>query len=108
MTIKDLYKQNVDEMLKSLKNYEDIDNNETINDLYQSVIIDLKLSNEYQKLMKEYNNLFNSIEDKELKKKFSKLNELNNSMYAEYDKTLFKLGFSTGIKIIIEALNFRK
>ena len=85
----------------------EFDNEDLLEQLYNSEIIaNLETSKEYQKLIKKYNNLYSTIEDAELKKKIKKLNELINEMSAENGKTLFKIGFSKGVKMIIEALKF--
>jgi uncharacterized membrane protein (DUF106 family) len=77
-----------------------------IDELYcNSVIPNVTESKEYQKMLSEYNRLFDTIEDKELKNKLEKLKELSNDMIADGDKTTFKIGFSMGVKMVIEALN---
>ena len=95
-------KKSLDNLNKKNKNYNGID---LIEELYNSEIIsDMETSEEYKKLIRQYNNLYDSIEETDLKEKFSKLEEIKNNMYAENDKVIFKLGFSTAIKIILEAL----
>lgn len=51
--------------------------------------------------------MFYSIKDEELREKIASLNELKNNIYAEYDEMLFKIGFSTGVKTVIEALSLK-
>ena len=41
----------------------------------------------------------------ELKQKLIRLKELINLMVSDSDKTTFKVGFSLGVKMVIEALN---
>lgn len=76
-----------------------------IAEMYTSDIIsNIETSDKYKKLLKEYNRLFETIEDDNLKTKFANLEELKNKMYAEHDKQIFKIGFSIATKMIIEAL----
>lgn len=84
------------------KNYNDID---LIGELYSNEIVsDMEASEEYKDLMKQYNNLYDSIEETELKDKFMKLEEIKNNIYSENDKMIFRAGFSTATKMILEAL----
>lgn len=77
-----------------------------IEDLYSSgIFAEVETSPEYKKLIREYNELYETIEDTELKAKFTKLEELKNKMNGETDKTIFKLGFSLATKMIIEAMS---
>ena len=76
-----------------------------IAEMYTSDIIsNIETSDKYKKLLREYNRLFETIEDDNLKTKFANLEELKNIMYAEHDKQIFKIGFSIATKMIIEAL----
>lgn len=76
-----------------------------IAEMYTSDIIsNIETSDKYNKLLREYNRLFETIEDDNLKTKFANLEELKNIMYAEHDKQIFKIGFSIATKMIIEAL----
>ena len=55
---------------------------EIIEKLYSSSFVsDIETTLEYKKLLKEYNTLFDSIEDEELKKKLAKLEEIKNQLY---------------------------
>lgn len=72
-----------------------------------SFVTDIETTPEYKKLLKEYNTLFDSIEDEELKKKLSKLEEIKNKLYSENDRQIFKTGFSIAVKMIIEALTLK-
>lgn len=77
-----------------------------IAEMYTSNIISsIETSKKYKKLLKEYNRLFETIEDDSLKTKFANLEELKNQMYAEHDKQIFKIGFSIATKMIIQALS---
>lgn len=77
-----------------------------IEDLYSSgIFAEIEANPEYKKLIREYNELYETIEDTELKAKFTKLEELKNKMNGETDKTIFKLGFSLATKMIIEAMS---
>lgn len=77
-----------------------------IDELYNNVVVDnITESEEYQENLKEYNKILENIENEELKKKLIKLKELINSMVSDSDKTTFKIGFSLGVKMVIEALN---
>ena len=81
---------------------------EIIEKLYSSSFVsDIETTLEYKKLLKEYNTLFDSIEDEELKKKLAKLEEIKNQLYGENDRQIFKTGFSIATKMIIEALTLK-
>lgn len=81
---------------------------EIIEKLYSSSFVtDIETTPEYKKLLKEYNALFDSIEDEELKKKLAKLEEIKNKLYSENDRQIFKTGFSIATKMIIEALTLK-
>lgn len=74
--------------------------------LYSSgIFANIETSPEYQKIISEYNKLFESIEDTELKEKLIKLEELKNKINGETDKQTFKIGFSIAAKLIIEAMS---
>lgn len=78
-----------------------------IAEMYTSDIISsIETSEKYKKLLKEYNRLFETIEDDNLKTKFANLEELKNQMYAEHDKQIFKIGFSIATKMIMEAMAY--
>lgn len=66
-----------------------------------------EIGTKYKELQHTYNELFDSIENEELKEKFEKLETLKNEMYSENNKDIFKLGVSIGVKFIIEALNYK-
>ncbi len=84
----------------------DLFRDSVIEELYSNIAIsNMEQSEKYQKMLNEYNKLFESIEDKELKTKLEHLKELNNAMVSDSDKTTFKTGFSMGVKMLIEALN---
>lgn len=80
-------------------------NEHIIEEIYSSdIVTDIESSAEYKQILGEYNDLFDTIEDKELQEKLAKLEEMKNKLYSETDKQIFKLGFSIATKIIIEAL----
>lgn len=77
-----------------------------IDELYNNVVIDNIIeSEEYQENLKQYNKILENIENEELKQKLIKLKELINSMVSDSDRTTFKIGFSLGVKMVMEALN---
>ena len=79
--------------------------NHIIEELYSSgLVTDVSTSQEYKNLIGEYNDLFDTIEDKELKNKLETLEEMKNKLYSETDKDIFKLGFSMATKMLMEAL----
>lgn len=78
-------------------------NEHIIDSIYNTGLIgDIGASEEYNKLRKQYSKLYDSIPDEELKNKFSKLEEIKTDMYSQYDKDLFRIGFSMAIKLVIE------
>ncbi len=80
--------------------------NHIIEELYSSgVVTNIATSQEYKTLIGEYNDLFDTIEDNELKDKLEKLEEMKNKLYSETDKDVFKAGFSMAVKMLIEALS---
>lgn len=80
--------------------------NHIIEELYSSgVVTNIATSQEYKSLIGEYNDLFDTIEDNELKDKLEKLEEMKNKLYSETDKDVFKAGFSMAVKMLIEALS---
>lgn len=84
----------------------DLLNDSIIEELYNNVAIsNITESEEYQEMLKEYNKIVVDIEDKELKQKIIELKEDINLMVSDADKTTFKVGFSMGVKMVIEALN---
>lgn len=79
--------------------------NHIIEELYSSgLVTNVSTSQEYKNLIGEYNDLFDTIEDKELKNKLETLEEMKNKLYSETDKDIFKLGFSMATKMLMEAL----
>ena len=77
-----------------------------IDELYNNVVVaNITESEEYQENLKEYNKILETIENEELNQKLIKLKELINLMVSDSDKTTFKIGFSLGVKMVIEALN---
>lgn len=77
-----------------------------IDELYNNVVVaNITESEEYQENLKQYNKILENIENEELKQKLIKLKELINSMVSDSDRTTFKIGFSLGVKMVIEALN---
>ena len=79
--------------------------NHIIEELYSSgLVTDVSTSQEYRNLIAKYNDLFDTIEDKELKNKLETLEEMKNKLYSEPDKDIFKLGFSMATKMLMEAL----
>ena len=84
----------------------DLLNDSIIEELYNNVMIaNITESEEYQENLKQYNKILENIENEELKQKLIKLKELINSMVSDSDRTTFKVGFSLGVKMVIEALN---
>ena len=84
-----------------------INDEDIIEQIYSSGIVsDMETSEEYKKVLRKYNELYDSIRDEELKNTFRKLEELKSKIYAEVDKSIFKLGFSMATKMIMEGLNF--
>lgn len=80
--------------------------NHIIEELYSSgVVTNIATSQEYKSLIGKYNDLFDTIEDNELKDKLEKLEEMKNKLYSETDKDVFKAGFSMAVKMLIEALS---
>lgn len=66
--------------------------NHIIEELYSSgLILDVESTPEYKQMLGEYNDLFDTIEDKELRDKLEKLEEMKNQLYSENDKMIFKL-----------------
>ena len=77
-----------------------------IDELYNNVVLaNITESEEYQENLKQYNKILENVENEELKQKLIKLKELINSMVSDSDRTTFKIGFSLGVKMVIEALN---
>ena len=84
----------------------DLLNDSIIEELYNNVVFaNITESKEYQENLEEYNKILENIENKELKQKLIRLKELINLMVSDSDKTTFKVGFSLGVKMVIEALN---
>ncbi len=78
-----------------------------IEELYMSgIFADAQTSSKYNELIREYNKLYENIEDSILKEKFKKLEELKNNLNSESDKQIFKLGFSVATKMILEAMAY--
>lgn len=65
-------------------------------------------SNEFQKFLSEYDELFNMLE-KELTEKqvviLRKMDELSSEMQYEEAQTYFNAGFKLGAKLILDILN---
>ena len=81
-------------------------NEQILEKIYNSgILAEMEASEEYKKLQHEYNVLFDSIEDLELREKFVKLEELKNKMNGQNDFDIFKLGYAVATKSLIEALN---
>jgi len=79
--------------------------NHIIEELYSSgMVTDVSTSKAYKELLGEYNDLYDTIEDKNLRDKLEKLEEMKNKLYSETDKDIFKCGFSMATKMIMEAL----
>lgn len=77
-----------------------------IEEIYKTgIFADIETGSAYKKLLHKYNVLFDSIKDSKLKSKFEKLEQLKNDMFGECNKDIFKLGFSVGTKLLVEALN---
>ncbi len=55
-------------------------------------------------MLGKYYDLFDTIEDKNLRVKLSKLEEMKNKMYSETNKHIFKIGFSIATKMLIEKM----
>ena len=80
-------------------------NEHIIEEIYNSdLVTDVETSQEYKQMLGEYNDLFDTIEDKELQEKLAKLEEMKNKLYSENDRQIFKVGFSMATKMLIEAL----
>ena len=80
--------------------------NHIIEELYNSgFLTNIVASIEYKCLIGEYNDFFDTIDDKDLKDKLEILEELKNNLYSETDKDVFKAGFSMAVKMLIEALS---
>lgn len=81
-------------------------NEHIIEDLYRSgLVTDIETTPEYKDLLGEYNDLYDTIEDKNLQNKLEKLEEMKNKLYSQNDAMIFKYGFSMATKIIMEALS---
>lgn len=81
-------------------------NEHIIEDLYKSgLVTNIETTPEYKDLLGEYNDLYDTIEDKALQDKLEKLEEMKNNLYSENDRIIFKCGFSVAVKIMIEALS---
>lgn len=77
----------------------DFPDNHIIEELYSSgLVVDVESSQEYKNLLGEYNDLYDTIEDKDLRIKLEKLEEMKNNLYSENDKIIFKLRFFYGNK----------
>ena len=80
-------------------------NEHIIEEIYNSdLVTDVETSQEYKQMLGEYNDLFDTIEDKSLQERLAKLEEMKNKLYGENDKQIFKVGFSMATKMLIEAL----
>ena len=77
-----------------------------IEELYMSgIFADAQTSSKYNELIREYNKLYENIEDSILKEKFKKLEELKNNLNSESDTQIFKLGFSVATKMILDSVS---
>lgn len=80
-------------------------NESIIEEIYSSgLVTDVESTPEYKQMLGEYNDLFDTIEDKELQEKLAKLEEMKNKLYSENDRQIFKVGFSMATKMLIESL----
>lgn len=78
-----------------------------LDDIYDSEYIQgIATSDEYNKLRRKYNELFDTIKDTELRNKLEKLEELKNAMMGEDCRNVFKQGCSYAIRFMVESLNF--
>ena len=76
-----------------------------IESLYNSdIVTEYGTTEEYKKLMVQYNKLYDTVEDEELKEKFTKLQELKNAMHLEDNKQTFKIGYCLATRTLIESL----
>ena len=77
-----------------------------IEDLYSTgLFANMETTPEYKELLIKYNKFYDTIEDKELKKQFEKLEEMKNKLYSINDRNIFKVGFSIATKLLMEALS---
>lgn len=84
----------------------DFPNYEMIEELYDKGIVkNLSTSPEYTNLKREYQDLFNSIKDRNLRNKIEDLDIRRHNLYTSTDKDVFKAGFSVAVKMLIEALS---
>lgn len=87
----------------------DLEDEKIIEQIYKSgIFAEMETSKEYKKLLTQYNQLYDSIEDSELKEKFTRLDELKNDLFSALDKDIFRLGFSFATKLILEGLQNEK
>ena len=70
------------------------------------LVTDVESSPEYKQMLGEYNDLFDTIEDKELQEKLAKLEEMKNKLYIENDKH-FAYVFSLAVQLMSEAFSFK-
>lgn len=83
----------------------DFPNQHIIEDLYSSgLVTNVETTPEYKQLLGEYNDLYDTIEDKDLRDKLEKLEEMKRKLFSENDKIIFKYGFSMATKMLIESL----
>lgn len=82
-----------------------IPSKEIIEKLYSSAItMEIESTPEQKELRKKYNDLFDIIQDEELKSKFVELEELKNQLLGDEDKEIFKAGFVIATQLLIESL----
>lgn len=83
----------------------EIPDSSIIESIYHSdIVTESEATEEYKKLRTQYNILYDTVEDEELKEKFTKLQELKNAMHLEDNKQTFKIGYSIATRTIIESL----
>lgn len=85
-----------------------MENEETIKHLYSELIsLDMEPTTEYNKSLTEYIDLREELDkslNEEEKKKVDELEEIQRKMNTEECYQCFSEGFSTGIKLITEAI----
>lgn len=77
-----------------------------IEDLYDTgIFANAESTPEYKELIAKYNKFYDTIENEDLKKQFEKLEEMKNKLYSMNDRNVFKIGFSVGTKLLVEAIS---
>ena len=83
----------------------EIPDSSIIESIYNSdIVTDIEATEEYKKLMAQFNKLYDTVENEELKEKFTKLQELKNAMHLEDNKQTFKIGYCLATRTLIESL----